>query len=158
MNDPRTAYPQPPFPGRQQQPEPGLTSKMDPKPDHGEESYVGKGVLAGQVALVTGGDSGIGRAVAIAFAREGADVALSYLPEEQGDAEEVAQWVEKAGRRAALLPGDIQDPAHCKSLVEHTVKLLGKIDVLVNNAAMQTVNEGLDDITVEDLDRSFRTT
>ena len=157
MNDPRTAYPQPPFPGRQQQPEPGLTSQMDPKPDHGEESYVGKGVLAGRVALITGGDSGIGRAVAIAFAREGADVALSYLPEEQGDAEEVAQWVERAGRRAALLPGDIQDPAHCKDLVEQTVGQLGKIDILVNNAAAQTVNEGLDDITVEDLDRSFRT-
>ena len=157
MNDPRTAYPQPPFPGRQQQPEPGLTSKMDPKPDHGEESYVGKGVLAGQVALVTGGDSGIGRAVAIAFAREGADVALSYLPEEQGDAEEVARWVEKAGRRAALLPGILQDPKHCTDLVKHTGALLGGIDILVNNAAAQVVNEGLDDITVEQVERSFQT-
>ncbi len=157
MSDPRTLYPQPPFLGGQQQPAPGLTSQMDPKPDHGEDSYVGKGALAGRVALITGGDSGIGRAVAIAFAREGADVALSYLPVEQPDAEEVARWVEKAGRRAMLLPGDIQDVAHCRGMVERVVAEFGRLDILVNNAAAQVVNEGLDDIDAEQLERSFRT-
>ena len=155
--DPRTAHPQSPFPGDQQQPAPGLTSKMTPTPDHGEESYVGKGLLSGRVALITGGDSGIGRAVAIAYAREGADVALSYLPVEQSDAEDTAAWVAKAGRRAILLPGDIQDEAHCHALVEQTVAQLGRLDILVNNAAAQAVNEALADITAEQIDRSFRT-
>ncbi len=155
-SDPRTAGPRPPFPGDQQQERPGLTSKMTPAPDHGEESYVGKGLLAGKVALITGGDSGIGRAVAIAYAREGADVAISYLPVEQSDAEATAQWVEKAGRRALLLPGDLRDAAHCRDLVAQTVSALGGLDILVNNAAAQTVNEGLDDVTTEDLEGSFR--
>ncbi len=154
--DPRTVHPQS-FPGDQQQPAPGLTSKMTPAPDHGEESYVGKGLLSGRVALITGGDSGIGRAVAIAYAREGADVALSYLPVEQSDAEDTAAWVAKAGRRAILLPGDIQDEAHCHALVEQTVARLGRLDILVNNAAAQAVNEALADITAEQIDRSFRT-
>ena len=156
MQDPRTAHPKS-FPGNQQQAAPGLSSRMDPAPDHGEHSYVGKGLLTDQVALITGGDSGIGRAVAIAFAREGADVALSYLPVEQGDAEDTAAWVEKAGRRAVLLPGDIQDEAHCHAMVAETVRQLGKLDILINNAAAQTINEGLSDITASELDRAFRT-
>ncbi|GJD40087.1 SDR family oxidoreductase [Methylobacterium bullatum] len=155
-SDPRTAGPRPPFPGDQQQERPGLTSKMTPVPDHGEESYVGKGLLIGKVALITGGDSGIGRAVAIAYAREGADVAISYLPVEQSDAEETARWIEKAGRRAVMLPGDLRDEAHCRDLVTQTVEALGGIDILVNNAAAQTVNEDLDDVTAEDLEGSFR--
>lgn len=155
-SDPRTAGPRPPFPGDQQQERPGLTSKMTPVPDHGEESYVGKGLLIGKVALITGGDSGIGRAVAIAYAREGADVAISYLSVEQSDAEETARWIEKADRRALLLPGDLRDEAHCRELVARTVEALGGIDILVNNAAAQTVNEDLDDVTSEDLEGSFR--
>jgi len=154
-SDPRAS--QQPFPGDQQQPAPGLTSKMTPTPDHGEDSYVGKGLLAGRVALITGGDSGIGRAVAIAFAREGADVAISYLAVEQSDAEDTARWIERAGRRAILLPGDIQDEAHCHALVEQTVAQLGQLDILVNNAAYQTVNKELADITAEQIDTSFRT-
>ncbi len=157
MSDPRDLYPTPPFPGDQKQPSPGLVSKMDPAPDHGEQSYVGKGALTGKVALITGGDSGIGRAVAIAYAREGADVAISFLPVEQGDAEETQRWIEKAGRRALLLPGDIQDEAHCHGMVERVVSELGGIDVLVNNAAAQFVNKTLDDVTAADIDTSFRT-
>ena len=153
--DPRTS--EQPFPGDQQQPAPGLTSRMSPAPDHGEDSYVGKGLLTGRVALITGGDSGIGRAVAIAFAREGADVAISYLAVEQSDAEDTARWIEKAGRRVLLLPGDIQDEAHCHSLVERTVSQFGQLDILVNNAAHQTVNEELSDVTAEQIDTSFRT-
>ena len=155
--DPRTSQPQPGFPGEQQQPAPGLTSKMTPAPDHGEESYVGKGLLTGRVALITGGDSGIGRAVAIAYAREGADVAISYLPVEQSDAEDTASWIAKAGRRAILLPGDIQDEAHCHAIVEQTVAQLGRLDILVNNAAAQAVNKDLADVTSEQIDQSFRT-
>ena len=153
--DPRSS--EQPFPGDQQQPAPGLTSKMTPAPDHGEESYVGKGLLAGRVALITGGDSGIGRAVAIAYAREGADVAISYLPVEQSDAEDTARWIERAGRRALLLPGDIQDEAHCRALVADTVAGLGRLDILVNNAAHQTTNEALSDVTAEQVDTAFRT-
>jgi len=155
-HDPREAGARPPFPGDQQQEGPGLTSKMTPAPDHGETSYVGKGLLTDQVALITGGDSGIGRAVAIAYAREGADVAISYLPVEQSDAEETAVWVEKAGRRALLLPGDLRDEAHCRDLVARTVAEFGRLDILVNNAAAQTINEGLDDVTAHDLEGSFR--
>ncbi|MGI3777954.1 MAG: SDR family oxidoreductase [Janthinobacterium lividum] len=156
-SDPRTAGATLPYPGDQQQPAPGLSSKMTPAPDHGEESYTGKGLLAGRVALITGGDSGIGRAVAIAYAREGADVAISYLPVEQSDAEETRAWVEKAGRRAVLLPGDIQDEAHCHAIVEQTVAQLGRLDVLVNNAAHQSVNKELADVTASEIDESFRT-
>ncbi|MDP4022428.1 SDR family oxidoreductase [Methylobacterium sp. NEAU 140] len=155
-DDHREAGPRPPFPGDQQQPRPGLTSKMTPRPDHGEDSYVGKGLLAGQAALITGGDSGIGRAVAIAYAREGADVAISYLEAEQSDAEDTARWVEKAGRRCLLLPGDIRDEAHCRALVARTIEAFGRLDVLVNNAAAQVVNEGLDDLTAADIEGSFR--
>ena len=155
-DDPRKAGPRPPYPGDQQQPRPGLTSKMTPPPDHGEASYVGKGLLAGKVALITGGDSGIGRAVAIAYAREGADVAISYLEVEESDAQDTRIWVEKAGRRCLLLPGDLRDEAHCRAIVAKTVDALGRLDVLVNNAAAQTINEGLDDVTAEDIEGAFR--
>ena len=128
------SYPKPPFPDQQQDRQPGLTAPLDPQPDHGEKSYKGSGRLAGKVALITGGDSGIGRAVAIAYAREGADVAISYLDEDE-DAQETARWVEEAGRRSLLLPGDITDRAHCRELVAKTVDMFGRIDVIVNNAA-----------------------
>lgn len=137
---------------------PGLTRDMDVEPDHGEETYVGSGRLEGRKALITGGDSGIGRAVAIAYAREGADVAISYLPEEQEDAEETARWVREAGRTAVLLPGDIRDEQFCTELVERAVSELGGLDVLVNNAAYQMSQDGgLLDITTEQLDRVMRT-
>ena len=154
MTDPRTSQPTS-FPGEPQQPRPGLTTMMRTKPDHGEESYVGKGLLREKVALVTGGDSGIGRAVAIAYAREGADVAISCLADEQADAEETRTWVERAGRRCLLLPGDIRDRDHCAALVERTVAELGRIDVLVNNAAAQTMNEGLETIDDDEMQAAF---
>lgn len=141
--------------GEQPQERPGLETRMRNKPDHGEQSYIGKGLLAGKVALITGGDSGIGRAVAIAYAREGADVAISYLAAEAEDAAETERWVKQAGRRALLLPGDIRDAAWCRELVARTVGELGRIDVLVNNAAAQTVNEELDDLTETDLEGAF---
>src|SRR5690606_23474888 len=128
-----------------------------PAPDHGEKSYRGNGKLTGKRALITGGDSGIGRAVAIAFAREGADVAISYLTEEQEDAEETARWIEEAGRQAVLLPGDIQQEAHCRKLVAETVDKLGGIDVVVLNAGYQESRDGLESIPTEELDRVFKT-
>jgi NAD(P)-dependent dehydrogenase (short-subunit alcohol dehydrogenase family) len=130
---------------------------MVPKPDHGEESYEGCGKLEGRAAIITGGDSGIGRAVAIAFAREGADVLISYLPEEEDDARETARWVEQAGRRVVLVPGDIADQQHCKRMVERAVSEFGKLDILVNNAAFQRTYEKIEDITAEEWDRTFRT-
>ncbi len=154
MTDPRTSQPTR-FPDEPQQPRPGLTEDMRTKPDHGEISYVGKGLLSGKVALITGGDSGIGRAVAIAYAREGADVAISFLAEEQVDAEETSAWVEKAGRRCLLLPGDIRDRDHCVALVDSTVAEFGGIDILVNNAAAQTMNEGLDSIDDDEMQGAF---
>ncbi len=154
MSDPRSSAPTS-FPNEPQQPSPGLEVEMRNKPDHGEDSYVGKGLLKDRVALITGGDSGIGRAVAIAYAREGADVAISYLAEEQADADETKAWVEKAGRRCILLPGDIRDPDHCAALVERTVADLGKLDILVNNAAAQTTNEGLDGIDDDEMQDAF---
>jgi NAD(P)-dependent dehydrogenase (short-subunit alcohol dehydrogenase family) len=143
------------FPNEPHQPRPGLTTKMRTKPDHGEESYVGKGLLTDKVALITGGDSGIGRAVAIAYAREGADVAISYLEAEQVDAKETQAWVEKAGRRCLLLPGDIRDRDHCAQLVERTVGELGALDILVNNAAAQTMNEGIETIDDDEMQGAF---
>jgi NAD(P)-dependent dehydrogenase (short-subunit alcohol dehydrogenase family) len=154
IDDPRTSQPTS-FPDEPQQPAPGLTANMKTKPDHGETSYVGKGLLAGKVALITGGDSGIGRAVAIAYAREGADLAISYLADEQPDAEETRAWVEKAGRRCLLLPGDLQDRDHCTALVERTVAELGGLDVLVNNAAAQTINAGLGSIDDDEMQGAF---
>ena len=152
--DPRTSAPTH-FPDEPQQPSPGLETAMRTKPDHGEDSYVGKGLLTGRVALITGGDSGIGRAVAIAYAREGADVAISYLAAEQADADETRDWVEKAGRRCLQLPGDLRDRDHCATLVERTVAELGALDILVNNAAAQTTNEALADIDDDAMQDAF---
>ena len=145
------------FPAQEQEP-PGLTPKMDPVPDHGEDTYVGHGKLAGMTALITGGDSGIGRAVAIAYAREGADVALSYLPDEQSDAEDTAEWVEKAGRRAVLLPGDISDEQTARQVVRDAVEQLGSLDILINNAAVQRGrrSDGLESLTTAELDEVMK--
>jgi len=140
----------------QQQTMPGTTAEMRPRPDHGEESYVGAGRLEGRCALITGGDSGIGRAVAIAFAREGADILVSYLCEDE-DARETARWVEKAGRKAVVVPGDIQDSGLCRVLVDRAVEELGGLDILVNNAAHQATFESLDEITDEEWEMTFRT-
>jgi NAD(P)-dependent dehydrogenase (short-subunit alcohol dehydrogenase family) len=155
LKDPRSAGPRPPFP-EQQQPMPGRTAALNPRPDHGEQSYRGHDRLKDCVAIVTGGDSGIGRAVAIAFAREGADVLISYL-EEHEDAKETATWVERAGRRAIVVAGDVRDERHCSSLVERATHSLGRLDILVNNAAFQATHEQLEDLTAEELDRTFRT-
>ncbi len=146
-------YPTPPF-SPQQQPMPGKTAKMTPPPDHGERSYKGSGKLEGMKALITGGDSGIGRAVAIAYAREGADVLISYLDEDE-DARETVEWVEKAGRRAVAVPGDIKYPEHCRSLVATAVKELGGLDIIVNNAAHQASFEKLEDISDEEWQLTF---
>jgi NAD(P)-dependent dehydrogenase (short-subunit alcohol dehydrogenase family) len=155
--DPTSQHPEPEQPAQALE-HPGLTGDMEQKPDHGEESYVGSGRLEGRRALITGGDSGIGRAVALAFAREGADVALVYLPEEEQDAQETVRLVEGAGRRALTLPGDIRDEAFCRSLVERTVAELGGLDVLVNNAAYQMSQDGgLLELTTEQLDRTMKT-
>ncbi|MDR5784467.1 SDR family oxidoreductase [Caballeronia sp. LZ065] len=150
------AYPTPPFAEQQQSRIPGLTEPMDPKPDHGERTYKGSGKLTGKAALITGADSGIGRAVAIAYAREGADVAIAYL-DEHDDAKETARWVEEAGRKALLLPGDITDRQHCKTLVEKTVEAFGRIDVLVNNAAYQMTYDRLEDISDDEWDKTYST-
>ena len=149
-------YPRPPFPA-QQQPWPGLACRMQPPPDHGEASYVGSGRLAGRKALITGGDSGIGRAVAIAFAREGADVAINYLPQEEEDAKAVIALVEKAGRRAVALPGDLRDAAFCRRLVGDAVERLGGLDILVNNAARQASFKSIADIPDEHFDDVIKT-
>lgn len=153
MTDPRR--PTPPHPKQQQDP-PGRTDLMDPIPDHGEKSYKGNGRLTGKVALITGADSGIGKAVAIAFAREGADIIISYLNEDD-DAKDTAKWVQDAGRRAVVAPGDIKSEAHCKELVERAVSELGSLDVLVNNAAFQRTYGDIGDITADEWDETFRT-
>ncbi|WP_306396370.1 SDR family oxidoreductase [Telluria beijingensis] len=149
-------YPRPPFP-KQDQPWPALASKMTPRPDHGETTYRGSGRLAGRKALITGGDSGIGRAAAIAYAREGADVAIGYLPAEEADAREVMQLIRDAGRKAVAIPGDIRDEAFCKKLVETAVRELGGLDILVNNAARQQNNDSILDITSEQFDWTIKT-
>jgi NAD(P)-dependent dehydrogenase (short-subunit alcohol dehydrogenase family) len=150
------AYARPPFP-KQQQPWPGLASKMVPRPDHGETSYKGSGRLRGRKALITGGDSGIGRAAAIAYAREGADVAINYLPAEEADAREVVALIRAEGRKAVAIPGDIRTEAFCKRLVETAVRELGGLDILVNNAARQASQESILDITSEQFDDVFKT-
>ncbi|WP_187971039.1 SDR family oxidoreductase [Aquibium microcysteis] len=152
---PQSKHPQPPMP-KQQQDMPGQTRDMDPRPDHGEESYCGSGKLTDRVALVTGADSGIGRAVAIAFAREGADVVISYLEEDE-DARETARWVEEAGRKAVLARGDISEEGFARSLVQRTVDVCGRIDILVNNAAHQATFEKFEDISSAEWDLTFRT-
>jgi hypothetical protein len=130
----------------QPQPVPGLSARMHPEPDYGEESYRGSGRLAGRAAIITGGDSGIGRAVALAYAREGADVLISYLPEEQEDADETRRLVEAAGRRCKQVPGDLQDHDYCRALVDKAVEAFGRLDILVNNAAFQTTRDRIEDI------------
>jgi NAD(P)-dependent dehydrogenase (short-subunit alcohol dehydrogenase family) len=148
--------PKPPFP-EQHQEKPGIESELDPRPRYKAPRYKAAGKLRDHVALITGGDSGIGRAVAVLYAREGADIAIVYLPVEQGDAEETRRAVEAEGRKALLLPGDVADPAFCKKAVDATVKAYGRLDVLVNNAAYQNRQESLDDVTEEQWDRTFRT-
>ena len=156
MDDPRSKFPQPPFPS-QTQPFPGLAKDMKPVPDHGETSYKGSGRLQGRKALVTGGDSGMGRAAAIAFAREGADVAISYLPDEEADAQEVIKLIEAEGRTALALPGDIRDETWCKSMVEQTLAKLGGLDILVNNAGRQQQRQSLDELSSDDFDATMKT-
>lgn len=148
-------YPTPPF-DTPRQPMPGITEAMSPLPDHGEDTYRGSGRLTGKKAIITGGDSGIGRAVAIAFAREGADVLVSYLDEEE-DAHETKAWIEKAGRKAVLVPGDIQDAVHCRRIIETAVSQLGGLDILVNNAAHQASFSDIGEISDEEWELTFRT-
>jgi NAD(P)-dependent dehydrogenase (short-subunit alcohol dehydrogenase family) len=148
-------YPQPPFPP-QQQPMPGTTARMQPRPDHGETSYKGSERLHGKKAVITGGDSGIGRAVAIAYAREGADVLIAYL-NEHDDAREVKELIEQEGRKAVLVAGDLQDAAHCRSVIQRAVDELGGIDILVNNAAHQATFADIGDISDEEWEKTFRT-
>lgn len=156
IENPLNKYPKPPF-EKQPQEVPGLSSKMLPVPDHGENSYQGSGRLLGRKALITGGDSGIGRAAAIAYAREGADVVINYLPEEQSDADEVIALIKSAGRQGYGIPGDITDPSFCKQLVEQTVEKLEGIDILVNNAGHQQAVESLLDLTEEGFDETIKT-
>jgi hypothetical protein len=150
-----TDLPQPPFP-EQQQSMPGSSTAMEPQPDYGETSYKGSGRLAGKKTIITGGDSGIGRAVALAFAREGADVLVSYYNERE-DAKETQRLIEAAGRKCVLMPGDIKDPRHCRAIVEKAISAFGQIDVLVNNAAHQASFSSVDDISDEEWDITFRT-
>ncbi len=156
LSDPKTLYPQPPF-DKQSQPWPGLARDMTPQPDHGETSYQGSNRLAGRKALITGGDSGIGRAAAIAFAREGADVAIGYLPDEEPDAQAVIKLIRDAGRKAVALPGDIRGEAFCHELVRRAVEELGGLDILVNNAARQNSEPSILDITTEQFDWTLKT-
>lgn len=156
MQNPLTEYPKPPFKPQHQDP-PGLACMMDPRPDHGETSYKGSGKLLGRKALITGGDSGMGRAAAIAFAREGADVAFGYLPVEEPDAKEVVKLIQDEGRKAVTLPGDIRDEGFCRKLVNDAVAGLGGLDILVSNAAKQVYQESILDITTDQFDATFRT-
>lgn len=153
--NPVDKYPQPPYPA-QEQSMPGTELQMDPKPDCGETSYRGTGKLLGRKALITGGDSGIGRAVAIAFAREGADVLISYLNEEE-DANEVAEYIKAAGQKVVLMPGDISSEAQCNKLVEKAIEEFGQLDIVVNNAAYQMQHKSLQEISAEEWDYTFRT-
>jgi NAD(P)-dependent dehydrogenase (short-subunit alcohol dehydrogenase family) len=153
--DPRELEAKPPFPEQEQEPV-GLESEMEPQPDYGEESYRGSGKLEGKAAVITGGDSGIGRAVALAFAREGADVLISYL-DEHSDAEETMRIVEKEGRRCISVPGDIGEEAHCRQIVQRAMDEFGRLDVLVNNAAYQDMIESIQDVTEEMLVHTYRT-
>lgn len=156
LQDPASKYPKPPFKG-QEQPWPGLARKMEPRPDHGEKSYIGSGRLLGRKALITGGDSGMGRAAAIAFAREGADVAINYYPTEEPDAKEVVELIKAEGRKAVALPGDLREESFCKKLVEDAAKNLGGLDILVNNAARQQTRASILDVSTEDFDATMKT-
>lgn len=156
LRNPTDIYPQPPF-KRQSQPWPGLAGKMEPRPDHGETSYRGSGRLAGRKALITGGDSGMGRAAAIAYAREGADVAINYFPTEEPDAREVMDLIKAAGRAGLALPGDLRDEAFCQTLVAEAVKGLGGLDILVCNAARQQTRPSILDVSTEDFDATMKT-
>jgi NAD(P)-dependent dehydrogenase (short-subunit alcohol dehydrogenase family) len=156
LENPVTKYPRPPFED-QLQDWPGLACKMNPPPDHGEKSYKGSGRLAGRKALITGGDSGMGRAAAIAYAREGADVAINYFPTEEPDAREVVQLIQEAGRKAVPIPGDLRDEAFCRKLVEQAVSGLGGLDILVNNAGRQQSHASILDITSDQFDWTMKT-
>ncbi|QMU28064.1 SDR family oxidoreductase [Adhaeribacter radiodurans] len=156
LENPNSKYPKPPFNG-QSQPWPGLASKMDPKPDHGEKSYKGSGRLKGRKALITGGDSGIGRAAAIAYAREGADVAINYYPSEEPDAKEVIELIKAEGRKAIAIPGDLRDEAFCQKMVTEAVKGLGGLDILVSNAARQQTRASILEVSSEDFDATMKT-
>jgi NAD(P)-dependent dehydrogenase (short-subunit alcohol dehydrogenase family) len=156
MDDPRTKYPQPPF-KEQTQPWPGLAGKMSPRPDHGEKSYRGSGRLAGRKALITGGDSGMGRAAAIAYAREGADVAINYLPAEEGDADEVIRLIKEAGRNGVGIPGDLREETFCQRLVAEALQKLGGLDIVVCNAGRQQSKPSILDISSADFDATMKT-
>lgn len=156
MQNPVAKYPKPPF-RKQTQPSPGLAREMDPKPDHGETSYKGSGRLSGRKALITGGDSGLGRAAAIAYAREGADVAINYLPAEEPDAREVVQLIRQAGRNAVPIPGDLRDEAFCRRLVTEAVQKLGGLDILVCNAGRQQARSSILELSSEDFDATMKT-
>jgi NAD(P)-dependent dehydrogenase (short-subunit alcohol dehydrogenase family) len=156
MQDPRHQYPAPPFPQQPQSP-PGLVEKMQPAPDHGEESYVGHGRLKGRKALITGGDSGIGRAAAIAYAREGADVAINFLSDEQSDADEVVVLIEKAGQKGFALPGDITSEQTCRKIVADAVEKLGGLDIVVINAARQQARKSVAEVSSDDFDKTMKT-
>jgi NAD(P)-dependent dehydrogenase (short-subunit alcohol dehydrogenase family) len=156
LQNPKDKYPKPPFP-EQSQAWPGLASKMDPRPDHGETTYKGSGRLEGRKALITGGDSGMGRAAAIAYAREGADVAINYFPTEEPDAQEVIALIRKAGRKAIAIPGDLRDEKFCTALVEKAVEALGGLDILVNNAGRQQSRASILDLTTEEFDWTMKT-
>lgn len=155
LENPKEKYPKPRF-DKQSQPEPGLAKEMRPKPDHGEETYVGKDRLLGRKALITGADSGIGRAVAIAFAREGADIVINYLPSEEPDAKEVVKLIKQAGRKVITCPGDIDDEEFCKNLVQTTVDNLGGIDILAIIAGKQISVEDIEKLSTEQFDKTFR--
>jgi NAD(P)-dependent dehydrogenase (short-subunit alcohol dehydrogenase family) len=156
IDDPRLKYPRPPF-KQQTQPWPGLARNMDPRPDHGESSYQGSGRLAGRKALITGGDSGMGRAAAIAYAREGADVAINYFPSEEPDARDVIALIKQAGRAGVAIPGDLRDEAFCQRLVSEAVQKLGGLDIVVCNAARQQSKASILDISTEDFDATLKT-
>jgi NAD(P)-dependent dehydrogenase (short-subunit alcohol dehydrogenase family) len=156
LEDPRGKYPKPPF-RPQRQPWPGLASKMDPVPDHGEQSYKGSGRLMGRKALITGGDSGMGRAAAIAYAREGADVAINYLPNEEEDAKEVMALIKAAGRKAVAIPGDLRTEEFCQKLIARAVSELGGLDILVNNAARQQTYASILELPSEEFDATMKT-
>jgi NAD(P)-dependent dehydrogenase (short-subunit alcohol dehydrogenase family) len=156
MDDPRSKYPKPPF-KKQTQPWPGLARDMDPKPDHGERTYQGSGRLAGRKALITGGDSGMGRAAAIAYAREGADVAINYFPSEEPDAREVIQLIQAAGRKGISLPGDLRSDAFCRQLVSDAADKLGGLDILLCNAGRQQSRDSILDVTDDDFDSTMKT-